>query len=1015
MVSINIYRQVCRFCAVLGLVLGLVHPLFAENTPLFLLPQGALYGGLGGPEDPVPAKVDLRTGKLPNGLRYYILENSLPSGRAYLTLAVNAGSVLENDDERGFAHFVEHVAFCGTSNFPGNEVTDYLRSLGMRFGPEVNAYTSFDETVYGIEAPTEQGNDGIKRIPARALAILDDWTHAVTFAPEAVEKEKAIILEEYRSRLGAQERVRRQLLPLIFQGSRYAERLPIGLPNIIQNATAEQLKDFYRRWYRPDNMAVILVGDFDGAALEKELAGHFSAPAPETQLVRPEFDLPEPQKGALTTALISDPELPASIVYLYFKRSSLSLERTLKTYRNDLIDYLIEMMIDFRFGEKINSGDTPYVGTGSWGARYGTKSRYYTMAAQAKAGRSEEALEALLLEKERLVRYGFIPAELDRAKRAFLANLEMMEAEKDRRESEEYLNDLTADFLHEQFALDLDWELDAARALLPAIGLLMVNSTVRSYFADDDLKVFVTAPDAEADALLDAAKGTVQAEVTDGRDSWSEEQSDWPGRISAMIEKIRAAELEPPGTKTAALGPVSEVPKPGEIAIVRDDETGAEHWHLSNGMEVILMETANKNNELEFYALAKGGTTSAAELLADRGFSPATERFSAELAAEIQGASGLGNLSRAELMDFLSGKQVTLAFWAGAYTRGIRGASSVKDLPVLFELLYASFTQPRIDQAGVQRILDYYKTRLLQEADNPEAIFSRELTRLIYNNHPLLIPMEREDLDQVSEKAALEFLTLALHPASYTLVLAGSLGDRKELRSLVETWLASIPVEKTYTQRESGDVRTRLAPYWNEWTTPELKRPKKAEKVIHKGKEDKANVYMGWYAPKLWGEADNAAALVLNEYLDIVLTDEIREALGGVYSISSRASFSIIPTGELSLGIYFVCGPSRQAELRDAVREQLASVAGGTIDGETLNRAKEALVKSFERSVENNAFIARNLATFAAITGEPLSHFAQRPALYRSVTAENIRLITAELLAGDYVELILLPEESIEK
>jgi len=983
MVSINIYRQFCRFSAVLALALGLVRPLFAEKTPLFVLPQQALYGGLGGPADPIPAKTDLRSGKLPNGLRYYILENSLPSGRAYLTLAVNAGSVLENDDERGFAHFVEHVAFCGTSRFPGNEVTDYLRSLGMRFGPEVNAYTSFDETVYGIEAPTEQGDDGIKRVPARALAILDDWTHAVTFAPEAVEKERAIILEEYRSRLGAQERVRRQLLPLIFRGSRYADRLPIGLPEIIQNATADKLKDFYRRWYRPDNMALILVGDFDGAVLEKELAAHFSAPASDGPLVRPWFDLPEPQKGSLTTAVISDPELPSSVVYLYFKRGSLSLERTLQTYRSDLIEYLIEMMIDFRFGEKINTGDTPYVGTGSWGARYGSKSRYYTMAAQAKAGRSQETLEALLLEKERLVRYGFIPAELDRAKRAFLANLEMMEAEKDRRESEEYLQDLTADFLHEQFALDLDWELDAARALLPAIGLIAVNTTLRSYYADDDLTVFITAPEAEAGAP--GANGMPGLPDTPA--------------IAAMIEKSRAAELEPPGTKTAALGPVSQAPKPGTIAMVREDDSGAERWYLSNGMEVILMETANKNNELEFYALAKGGTTSAAELLADRGFSPATERFSAELAAEIQGASGLGNLSRSELMDFLAGKQLNLAFWAGTYTRGIRGASSVKDLPVLFELLYASFTQPRIDQAGVQRILDYYKTRLLQETDNPEAIFSRELTRLIYNNHPLLIPMEREDLDQVSEEAALEFLTLALNPASYTLVLAGSLGDRKELRSLTETWLASIPAEKT----------------WNEWTTPELKRPKKAEKVIHKGKEDKANVYMGWYAPKRWGEADNAAALVLNEYLDIVLTDEIREALGGVYSISSRASFSIIPAGELSLGIYFVCGPSRQAELRDAVRERLASLAEGTIDGETLNRAKEALVKSFERSVENNAFIARNLATFTVITGEPLSHFAQRPALYRSVTAEQIRLITAELLAGDYVELILLPEESIEK
>jgi len=981
MVSINIYRQFCRSFAVLALALGLIQPLFAAKEPVFPLPQQAIYGGLGGPEDPVPAKAGLRSGKLPNGLSYFILENSLPAGRAYLTLAVNAGSVLENDDERGLAHFVEHMAFTGTTRFPGTELIDYLRSLGMRFGPEVNAYTSFDETVYGIETPVEQHDDGIKRIPGKALAILDDWTYAVTFTPEAVEKEKAIIMEEYRSRLGAQERIiRRQFLPLIFRGSRYADRLPIGLPEIIQNATAEQLKDFYRRWYRPDNMALILVGDFDGAVLEKELASQFSAPAAEGPLVRPWFDLPEPEKGALTTAVASDPELPASMVYLYFKRGSSSLERTLQAYRSDLIDYLIEMMIDFRFHEKAAAGDTPYVATGSWSARYGRNSLYYSMAAQAKAGRSAETLEALLLEKERLVRYGFIPAELDRAKRTFLANLEMKEAEKDRRESEEYLEELSADFLHDQFALDLEWELDAARALLPAIGLITVNSALRSYYADDDLTVFIAAPEAEA-------AGTPGLPDKAG--------------IAAMIGKSRAAELEPPGTKTAALSPVSEAPKPGLVLSARQDDSGAEIWELSNGMRLILMETANKNNELEFYAMARGGTTSAAELLAERGFSPAEERFSAELAAEIQGASGLGDLSRPELMDFLAGKQATLAFWAGTFSRGIRGASSVKDLPVLFELLYASFTQPRIDDAGVQRILDYYKTRLLQEVDNPEAIFSRELTRLINNNHPLFIPMEREDLDQVSEKAAFAFLTMALNPADYTLVMAGSLGDRKELRGLAETWLASIPAVKL--------------PRWNQWAKPEVKRPKKAEKVIHKGKEEKSNVYLGWFTPKTWTSQDNAAALVLNEYLDIVLTDEIREALGGVYSVSARASLSIMPAGELSLGIYFVCGPAREAELRNAVRERLAVLAGGTIDGETLDRAKEALVKSFERSLENNGFIARNLATFTVITGEPLSHFAQRPGLYRSVTAENIRLIAAELLAGDHIELILLPEENTEK
>ncbi|MCL1815679.1 MAG: insulinase family protein [Treponema sp.] len=976
--------QKASLAALIAMVFAV--PVFADKDPLFTLPQNALYGGLGAPEDPVPAKAALRQGALPNGLRYYILENSLPADRAYLTLAVNAGSILEEDDEQGLAHFVEHMAFNGTRRFPGAELVNYLRSLGMRFGPEVNAYTGFEETVYGIETPVEEGEDGVKRIPVKALAILDDWTWTITFDPEDVDRERLVILEEYRTRLGAQERVRRQMLPVIFRGSRFAGRLPIGLPEIIQNAPAEKLKNFYRSWYRPDNMALILVGDFDGAALEKDLAAHFTAPAPDTPLNRPRYELPDPKKGALTTAVITDGELSTSTVFLYYKRCPLASTRTLKDYREELLDYLINTMIDFRFGERIASENTPYMAAGSWNTRYGLLSRYYVMAANVKADRSAETLEALLMEKERLLRYGFTWVELNRAKASILSDLEMMEMEKDRRESENYINEFTADFLQEQAALDIEWEADAIRRLLPAIGLQTVNTTLRNYYIDDDLTVIVTGPEAE----------------------------NLPGdpAIASMVEKSLSAAVTPPlgmDIKPGASGrlsgsvntfQISEVSEQGTIVSVRQDQSGAEIWELSNGMQLILFETANKNNELDFYALARGGTTSAGAagtngetLLDGLGFSPEEALYSAKLAAEIQGASGLGLLSRPDLMDFLSDKQVSLSLWAGTNTRGFQGSSSLKDLPSLFEMLHGSFTHPRIDQAGFALVLDYYRTRLRQ--DSPERTFSIELARLMFGEHPVFKSMEIADLDHVNEKAALTFLTLALNPADYTLVLAGSLGDRRTLRNLAETWLASIPM---------GEL-----PRWNNWVDPQVRRPEKTEQIIHKGKEEKSIVYMGWFAPKTWTEEDNAAVLVLSEYLSIVLTDEIRERLGGVYSISAKASFSPIPRGELTLEVYFVCDPKRETELREAVKEQLMSLADA-VNKETLSRSKEALVKTFERSMENNSFIARNLANFFVITETPLSRLAQRPALYRSITEENIRSLMAELLTQGPAELILFPE-----
>ncbi|MDR1143142.1 MAG: insulinase family protein [Spirochaetaceae bacterium] len=953
-------------------------PRASGQNSLFIPPVKAVYGGLGLPDDPLPAKTALRTGRLPNGLRYYILENSLPADRAYLTLAVNAGSVLEKDDEQGLAHFVEHMAFSGTARFPGADLVNYLRSLGMRFGPEVNAYTSYDETVYGIETPVENAG-GVKRIPEKALAILDDWTWTVTFNPADVDKERSIIMEEYRSRLGAQERVQRKIIPVIFRDSRYAERLPIGLPDIIQTVTPDQLKNFYQTWYRPDNMAVILVGDFDGAVLERELAFRFTAPSRDA-LDRPYYELPGPQSGSLTAEIVTDPEIPNSVVYLYYKRSPQAPEQTLRGYREWLIDYLSAIMIDFRAEEAVSREDNPFVNAGAWDNRCGRESRYYIMAAMAKTGRSADTLRALLEEKERLVRYGFTAAELDRAKGALLSELERLAAEQDRLESEDHVYELSGGFLNDHFVLDAAWKLKAANALLPGITRNTVNAALRSYFADNDVTVLVTAPEAETPVLP-------------GRDA-----------VFAMVRESRVAEVAPPREQQVRRALVDETPAPQRIVSALRDESGAEIWNLSNGMQVILMETANRNNELSFYALARGGTVDAAiNRLSDQNNKvPASgPDFSAELAAELQSASGLGPLNRIELLDLLSDKQVSLSFWTNSYIRGFQGSAAVKDLEYLLRMLYVNFTAPRIDETGLKVVVDQYRTRLLQEAENPEAVFFKELSRFLSGGHPLLRSLEVEDLDSVNAAAGGDFLRTALNPADYVVVFAGSLGDREHLRSLAETWLASIPNTDT-----EGNPRSR----WNSWSDPGIKRPGTAEQIIRKGKEEKALVYMSWYAPKSWTEADNAAVLVLKEYLDIVLTDEIREALGGVYSIFEEAALTPMPRGELALGVYFICDPGREAELRRAVRERLASLAAGGIDEETFRRAREALVKTFERSMENNSFIARNLANFTLITGVPLSRLARRPALYRSVTAEQVRNILVELLPGGPAELVLLPE-----
>ncbi|GHV89046.1 peptidase M16 [Spirochaetia bacterium] len=923
--------------------------------------RGDIYGGLGQGGDPVPFMANARTGTLPNGLRYYILHNAKPENRAFLTLAVNAGSVLETDDEQGLAHFVEHMAFNGTTRFPELELLNYLRSLGMRFGADVNAYTSFDATVFGIEVPVESGDDGLKRLPDKALAVIDDWSHAVTFAPADVDDERGVIMEEHRTRLGAGERVQRKSIPILLAGSPYAERLPIGLPDIIQTAPAERLQNFYKTWYRTDNMAIILVGDFDAAALEAELAAHVTATAPDTPLDRPYYELPLPEKGRLQVEIITDPEYPHTRIDAYYKAKPKPLTGTLSSYRQGVIDELIDRIISTRIDEATDKPETPYTGAGVWETRWGRESRFYEMVAIAKPGNARESLTAILREKESICRYGFTNAEIDRAKRSLVSDLTRMASEQDRQESNRYIAEFTSHFLNSRNAADIEWELAAVTKLLPNISAKEIAATAKNYFASDDLTLLIIAPDAE------------QANLPTGEE------------VKQIIVDSRKAKIERPKETVVASELLDREPEPGAIVSEsRDDEAGAILWELSNGAKIILKETTNKNNEIILNAMARGGITVASE----------EEDVSVSLAAEMASASGVGPYSRAELVQKLTDKQVSLSFSTTYFSRSVQGSSTTGDLKTLFELLYLTFTQPRIESDAVQALLDQYRTSLAQRSENPEAVFSDEVTRTIYGDSYHFRPLEAASLERVDITQARNFLTRALNPADYTFVFTGNL-DIDALRSYTETYLASIPKGET----------------WNTFGDSTVTRPGKLNKSIYKGKEEKSMVFMAWSKPETFTEQGNAAAKVLTEYLDIKLTEEIREKLGGVYSVYAGASLSPLPPdGELLMESVFACDPGRAPDLASAVVKQLELIQAGTIDRDTFTKAVEALKKSHEESMQSNSNIAQKYTGLAVMLNGPLSTLDKRPAFYDAVTPADIQNICRQLLPRGPTQVILYPE-----
>jgi zinc protease len=593
-------------------------------------------------------------------------------------------------------------------------------------------------------------------------------------------------------------------------------------------------------------------------------------------------------------------------------------------------------------------------------ANYGHSSRFYVLVALAKTGSVRASLKDLLLVKESLSRYGFTQDETDRAKSSLLSYMEQVVSEKDFQESDFYVDSFTRHFLKGETVPDLEWELDAVTKLLPGISLKEINSAVKNYFSDDDLTAIISAPEAERSSLPDN------------------------NEIKAIAAEVRRAKIEAPKRELIKGELLDAVPEKGIIVSETvDNETGAVRLLLGNGAEVILKETKNKNSEISFYAQARGGTLSASDKMA----------VSAELSSEMINVSGLGPYSRTDLTKLLLDKQVGFTFWTQKYLRGFQGSAAVKDIKVLFEMLYHSFTRPRIDSEAVSVMLEQLRSRMEFEENDPNRAFSREISRTVSAN-PRFHPLELRDLDKADTDEALEFIEACLNPADYTFIFTGSI-DLSEIRSLAQTYLASIP----------GSIS------FNEWSLMEPQRPSSTEKEIHKGKEERSTVYMSWYSPASYSEEKAAAVSVLSEYLDIQLTEEIREALGGVYSISSWVSLSPIPRGELSGGAYFSCDPKRADELLSAVKEEFRKIAAGNIDANVLEKSAKALIKSHETSIQSNLYLAQSYANSAVIYQSPLSRLDKRPALYRSVTSRDIQYMAADLVGGNLVRLILLPEK----
>ncbi|MBV6522781.1 MAG: hypothetical protein MNPFHGCM_02931 [Gemmatimonadaceae bacterium] len=859
------------------------------------------------PASRIPLDPAVRHGTLPNGFTYYIRHNSRPEKRVELRLVVNAGSVLEDPDQRGMAHFVEHMLFNGTRRFRKNDIVSYLESIGVRFGADLNAYTSFDETVYILPVPTDKPG-----LVERGFDILEDWASAALFDSTEVVAERGVVLEEWRSGLGADARIRDQQFPVFFQGSRYAERLPIGLPDVIRSANPAPLRRFYRDWYRPDLMAVVAVGDIDANRVERLVREHFgklrgpSSPRPRTVF-------PVPPNDSTLVTIATDREQEVSTVLTLYKQPVREIE-TLADYRALLVDRLYNGMLNDRLKDIVRRPNAPYsLASSSYGSLV-RSSDVYQLAALVKDGGIERGLTGLLQEARRVDQHGFLPSELDRAKTAMLRNLESSFAEREKTESANYAGEYVSHYLSHEPSPGIAYEYEQAIALVPGIALSDVNALGRKWISDRNRVVGVAAPD-KPDVTLPS-----------------------PAALLAIFRAVDTTTMAP-WTETVSDAPlVASVPTPGTIVSERRiADLDITEWRLSNGVRVLVKPTDFKDDEVLLRAWSPGGSS----LVADSDFVNATL---STLAAERGGA---GDFDAIALGRKLVGKQVAVAPVVDNLTEGFSGRASPRDLEQFLQLIYLKMARPRRDSVAFDAFRSQIGPFFANRANNPDAVFGDTVIVTMGSHSPRVVPVNKELIDKASFSRAYDIYRDRFADASdFTFLFVGNVSPTT-LRPLAEQWLGSLPsIGRQETWRDVG-IRAPTAGF---------------DKIVRKGVESKSTTLIFYTGEETFTPASRYALRSLAELLEMQLLDTLREALGGTYSVSVNGETSKYPHPEYSLTIQFGSAPERADSLYQSVRRVIAAIQRDGVPDAYVQKVREQQLREHEVSIRENAYWLANIA-----------------------------------------------------
>ncbi|PTX61947.1 zinc protease [Kordia periserrulae] len=907
----------------------------------------------------IPTDPNVKIGTLSNGLTYYIQNNGKPENKVELRLVLNAGSILEDEDQLGLAHFMEHMNFNGTKNFKKNELVDYLQSIGVKFGAHLNAYTSFDETVYILPIPSDDPEKLEK-----GFQIIEDWAHNALLTDEEIDNERGVVLEEYRLGKGADERMLQKYLPKILYGSKYANRLPIGTKENLETFKYESLRRFYKDWYRPDLMAVVAVGDVDVAVLEEKIKSHFGKiPAAVNPKPRVTHNVKNHEETLI--AIETDKEASFARVQVLFKDWGVPKKiKTTDAYKKQLIQNLFTQMINNRLSELTESENPPFIfGSSYHGGTWARTKEAYQSTAMTAADGQLKALEALLEENERARKYGFGQGEFERAKKNVIAGLEKAYKDRNKMESSRIASRYVNSFLQESPIPGMEWTYAFFTEQLPTITLEEVNSVINEYLRDTNTVIVLTGPEKD-----DVPKIT-------------------EAQVMEVLKKVKTKAIKPYEDKAVGNSLISNLPDAGKVINKSTNPSiGVTTMTLSNGAKVVYKKTDFKNDEILFSAYSLGGSS----LYTDE------EYKKIGFANGGLGEAGVNGFSKIDLRKMMSGKIANVSPYIGSYREGFNGSTTPKDLETLFQMTHLYFTKLNKDEKAYNTYITKQKGFLTNIMKSPQFYFQFEMGKFMneknprYQGFPTPEMMDASDYDLAYEKYQERFADAG----DFTFYFVGNI-DEKKLQDYAEKYLASLPGKNSNEEPNYSSFRPLTG---------------KHTKIIEKGTDPKSSVQIIFQGEAEYTAKDARAMQFLGDILSIKLIEKLREEEGGVYGASASGSVRSHPYGWYNLRISFPCGPENVDKLKDAALAELQAIVENGPTEKDVNKVKEAALLENKEQIKKNRFWLRYLDATDYTKRNP-NRILKYEASVNEITAEDIQNVAKKYATGGYILGIHNPEK----